>query len=206
MKTEIIDKWFETHQTLTVDNYNLLKEMYSLIKKEMTPETRPATLEVKKEKPNRNAKRKKTMDLHKQMGVHYIKKYNKNGNRIIKELHEKLVGVRDTSERKKLIKEFYPYVSESTLNAYSTLYHIYEKHITPRQIRISSKICTKCKQMKPVTAFYRHNKNKDGLQAWCKECIKSNQSSLREATKEIKTPLWSSFKGRYKGADDKKPY
>ena len=36
-----------------------------------------------------------------------------------------------------------------------------------------NKICTKCKMGKPLSEFYRCKTLKDGLQSWCKVCIKA---------------------------------
>ena len=34
-----------------------------------------------------------------------------------------------------------------------------------------TKVCTKCKEEKPVTEFYKHPTCKDGLQSRCKSCV-----------------------------------
>ena len=37
---------------------------------------------------------------------------------------------------------------------------------------MSSKVCGKCKQANPLEPFGKHSARKDGLQPWCKVCIK----------------------------------
>ena len=39
------------------------------------------------------------------------------------------------------------------------------------------KKCSKCKEMKPLGRFYQNRKEKDGRNAWCKECVKSSRQS-----------------------------
>jgi hypothetical protein len=43
------------------------------------------------------------------------------------------------------------------------------------------KTCSKCKETKPLSEFYKHKKTKDGLSCWCKYCLKSY---LKEYNKE----------------------
>jgi hypothetical protein len=38
------------------------------------------------------------------------------------------------------------------------------------------KICSKCKVEKPVSEYYKHNSNKDGLQGQCKSCMKEKST------------------------------
>lgn len=39
---------------------------------------------------------------------------------------------------------------------------------------IISKQCTKCKEVKPVSEFYKHPRYKDGYRRWCKACDKAD--------------------------------
>ena len=50
-------------------------------------------------------------------------------------------------------------------------------------VMIPSKACTKCKQIKPLSAFYKDSRNDNGLQGWCKECHKCNVYSYRKTEK-----------------------
>jgi Recombination endonuclease VII len=45
------------------------------------------------------------------------------------------------------------------------------------------KLCTgPCGQKKPRTEFYKQAKAKDGLQGWCKACVKKRQKETRKPT------------------------
>lgn len=35
---------------------------------------------------------------------------------------------------------------------------------------VTEKVCTKCKDTKPVGSFGNHNRTKDGLRKWCRSC------------------------------------
>lgn len=37
---------------------------------------------------------------------------------------------------------------------------------------VKEKRCRKCKKWKAESEFYRHRRNKDGLDVWCKECLR----------------------------------
>ena len=63
-----------------------------------------------------------------------------------------------------------------------------------------SKQCNKCKQIKPITEFYRHHKH--GYQYWCKECSressrKSNKTPKRRITNKYYAEL-RRFNGKNK--------
>jgi hypothetical protein len=45
---------------------------------------------------------------------------------------------------------------------------------------MGSKICTKCKKRKLVVKFSKNKSCKDGLQFWCKECIKEYRENNKE--------------------------
>jgi len=40
----------------------------------------------------------------------------------------------------------------------------------------TKKRCSKCKQVKPLSEFYKEERNKDGLKGWCKSCTKAYQN------------------------------
>ena len=42
----------------------------------------------------------------------------------------------------------------------------------PPYRRPTEKLCKKCGQTKPLEEFYPHNRTRDGVQYWCKECQK----------------------------------
>jgi len=45
------------------------------------------------------------------------------------------------------------------------------------------KKCIRCKQWKPDSEFYLHEKSKDGLYYYCKDCVKElNAQRLRKAS------------------------
>jgi Recombination endonuclease VII len=46
------------------------------------------------------------------------------------------------------------------------------------------KTCSRCKTAKPLDAFYRHTKAKDGYQAYCKDCTKRYVREWEEANAE----------------------
>lgn len=45
---------------------------------------------------------------------------------------------------------------------------------------MEKKRCTCCSVFKPVSEFYRRERSKDGIQSWCKECVKK-QNDKRHA-------------------------
>ena len=49
------------------------------------------------------------------------------------------------------------------------------------------KICTKCKQVKKLTEFYKNPRNKDGHQSRCKNCTKQAASIYRKTEKGKQT-------------------
>jgi hypothetical protein len=44
-------------------------------------------------------------------------------------------------------------------------------------LNIKNKICSKCKIEKPLSEFYANNSRLDGLQSYCKECIKESTNT-----------------------------
>ncbi len=48
------------------------------------------------------------------------------------------------------------------------------------------KECSNCKAKKPHSRFYRHAKSRDGLQGWCKECMKKN---VKARNLELRKPV-----------------
>lgn len=57
------------------------------------------------------------------------------------------------------------------------------------------KYCVKCLETKPVEAFNRHAKSKDGRQAWCRECFAAHRrlEKMRDTDKYRAIHLLSNF-------------
>ena len=64
------------------------------------------------------------------------------------------------------------------------------------------KVCNKCKQKKPFEEFHKYGKSKDGLQSWCKDCVKQyyeqNKESIREQRKQYREQNKESIRERNK--------
>lgn len=62
------------------------------------------------------------------------------------------------------------------------------------------KICTKCKQERPLTDYYKSAKNKDGLHSWCRECLRVFRVYKPRAKKHYtreQMATWPSRKKKY---------
>lgn len=55
---------------------------------------------------------------------------------------------------------------------------------------MNEKVCSKCKERKPLAAFHRHSKNKDGHQSYCKACsnVAARSASRTRLTASNKRP------------------
>lgn len=42
------------------------------------------------------------------------------------------------------------------------------------------KICSKCKEIKKLSEFYKNKSQKDGYNNWCKECVKEYKKENKE--------------------------
>ena len=68
-----------------------------------------------------------------------------------------------------------------------------------------TKICTKCNRILPVDNFSKHNKAKDGLQWWCKECLneysktyeQTHRQYLNQHRRQYQIQYYNQFKGYY---------
>lgn len=49
---------------------------------------------------------------------------------------------------------------------------------------MQTKACTKCKEVKPVSEFYKRKDAKDGLNSQCKKCVCERSRRYQEANKE----------------------
>lgn len=59
---------------------------------------------------------------------------------------------------------------------------------------ITSKVCSKCGEEKPVTEFSSSAPNKDGYNSWCKQCCRDSSKRWRETSSGI----YSQIKGQIK--------
>jgi hypothetical protein len=63
----------------------------------------------------------------------------------------------------------------------SIIDHMKKEHNISARIAFSEhlqeKLCSKCKQIKPLTEFYKMKSDDAPLSSWCKECI--SQKNLR---------------------------
>jgi 5-methylcytosine-specific restriction endonuclease McrA len=50
----------------------------------------------------------------------------------------------------------------------------------------NSKACTKCKDVKELTEFYKSKVTKDSLHTWCKLCVKAHGKSKRQRVRKAK--------------------
>ena len=55
-------------------------------------------------------------------------------------------------------------------------------------ISISQKQCSRCKEVKDASLFYKNRKSKDGLKSYCKECSKIYENNYR--TKSLLENGW----------------
>lgn len=73
------------------------------------------------------------------------------------------------------------------------------------------KICTKCLQEKPMTAYSKDSRNSDGFKCMCKECINEYKRSWERSNPEIKAKAkarcieWNK-KNRKKSRENSKKY
>jgi len=55
-----------------------------------------------------------------------------------------------------------------------------------------TKRCTKCGEVKPLTAFYTDSSRRDTYRSWCKQCLKDYRRHRREichASKHARTGM-----------------
>jgi NAD-dependent SIR2 family protein deacetylase len=71
------------------------------------------------------------------------------------------------------------YCKECVRSRYSTET---ETELGPKKERIvrartsgEARVCSRCRQSKSRTDFYKNIMNRDGLMSWCKDCMKDNQ-------------------------------
>jgi hypothetical protein len=57
----------------------------------------------------------------------------------------------------------------------------------PEAPKETTKLCSKCKQEKPVSQFYKSKTSKDGYTYWCKEDMNKNRKNWKESkeSKEV---------------------
>jgi hypothetical protein len=49
-----------------------------------------------------------------------------------------------------------------------------------------TKVCTKCKEEKPKSEFYKDKQNTSGLKSWCKTCSHSYTKELNKKNPDVK--------------------
>jgi 5-methylcytosine-specific restriction endonuclease McrA len=69
---------------------------------------------------------------------------------------------------------------------------------------MTGKCCNKCKQLKDVSEFSKHTRNKDGLDTHCKTCIKEYADAKREHIKELGRKSY--YKNREKEINEARLY
>jgi hypothetical protein len=62
------------------------------------------------------------------------------------------------------------------------------------------KTCSKCKETKPLSEFYKHKKRKDGLNCWCKGCVKLHQKEYHKSEK------YKEYQKEYQKSDKRREY
>ena len=71
--------------------------------------------------------------------------------------------------------------------------------------REQSKVCTRCKQVKPLNAFYRNKSKKDGHESYCKECAKHRNLLKRIKNKKV-APFSGDFTVVFNGLPEEKAF
>lgn len=69
----------------------------------------------------------------------------------------------------------------------------FDKLLSQFYVRVSykgEKICSKCKDPKPLSEFSSHSDSPDGLQYWCKECYSKYNRNKKTAEADIPEPLF----------------
>ena len=61
---------------------------------------------------------------------------------------------------------------------------------------METKLCRKCGIEKATGQFFRHKKNKDGLQAYCKKCTGERAKKYRRSSAEAMKKFRASAKGK----------
>lgn len=57
---------------------------------------------------------------------------------------------------------------------------IYQLNYSKEDCSLKVKTCTKCKETKDVSLFYRYMRSKDGLMCWCKQCKSQKEKERRQ--------------------------
>src|SRR3954467_3516220 len=59
------------------------------------------------------------------------------------------------------------------------------------EVPFGHKICTRCKEIRPIEMFAKASNHKDGLQYWCKPCVSSYQREHRTGRESVLSELLS---------------
>ena len=78
---------------------------------------------------------------------------------------------------------------------HSTVLHGIEAHKRRNDAKVrkvpdppSQKMCSRCRTVKPASAFWRHNRSTgDGLQGWCKPCVRDDKRAKAGTGKTKRT-------------------
>jgi hypothetical protein len=65
------------------------------------------------------------------------------------------------------------------------------------KVRLPAKRCRCCGERQPVDGFYRHPHNRDGLQSWCKACMKKRSVQTNRAHGWYKSELTPSQRAKW---------
>lgn len=70
-------------------------------------------------------------------------------------------------------------------------------------MKINSKACTVCKEVQPISAFYKDARAKDGKQAGCKTCDLKRKKEHRRTKEGFLKSTYFNMKTRVEGRDHK---
>lgn len=68
-------------------------------------------------------------------------------------------------------------------------------------MRINSKACTVCKEVQPISGFYKDANKKDGKYSDCKSCHKKKVSAYRRTKEGLLLKRYNAMKTRVEGKD-----
>jgi len=68
-------------------------------------------------------------------------------------------------------------------------------------MRINNKACTVCKEVQPISAFYKEAKNRDGRQGKCKTCEQKRTKEYTRTKEGLILLRYKSMKARVEGRD-----
>lgn len=63
--------------------------------------------------------------------------------------------------------------------------------------KIESKVCSKCREIKPLTEFHKDNGIKDGHSSWCKKCTRENRIKYQKTPRGKFTARKAQLKSKF---------